>query len=78
VFGMYRILHLPTGTFVKYNINNPTIWNFLSLQSAKAVLSWKIVVDYEKDNVMLDEVLWYVNTSPVISEQLEIVEVPDE
>ena len=75
---MYKILHLPTGTFVKYNRGNPTDWEFISLSSAQTVISWGIVVDYELNNVMLDEVLWYTTTQKVIKEQLEIVEVADD
>jgi hypothetical protein len=74
---MYKILHLPTGTFVKYNRDKPTDWSFVSLESAQNVLTWPIVVDYDLDNVMLDEVLWYTSTQKVIKEQLEIVEVDD-
>ena len=74
---MYKILHLPTGTFVKYNRDRPVDWCFTSLESCKQVMSWEIVVDYELDNVMLDEVLWYTTTQRVIKEQLEIVEVDD-
>ena len=75
---MYKILHLPTGTYVKYNRNNPTDWCFHSLSSCKAVMSWDIVVDYELDNVMLEEVLWYTPLQKVIKEQLEIIEVEDD
>ena len=74
---MYRILHLPTGTYVKYNIKNPTDWSFISLQSAIKVMNDKLVVDFEKDIVMLDEVLWYTPTQKVLKDHLELIEIPD-
>jgi hypothetical protein len=74
---MYKILHLPTGTFVKYNLRKPTDWCFTSLESAKKVMTWEIVVDYDNDTVMLDEVMWYCTTKPVLNEHLQLVEVPD-
>lgn len=77
---MYKIMHLPTATFVKCKSSKEgwIDWEFVSLDSAKKVMSWKIVVDYDKDFVCLQECIWMENPGKVLSDYLDIIEVEDD
>lgn len=83
---MYKILHLPTGTYlqVKLSMVNNSVpkmqirdWVFNSFDSCKRVMSWRIVVDNTKDLVFLDENMSHRWLTEVLYEHLEVVEVPD-
>lgn len=72
----YRILHLPTGTYLHCgNSFNPKIWDFLFLSSAQRIISQYIVVYQNTDLVMLHESMKYYGSSAVLREHLEIVTV---
>jgi hypothetical protein len=77
----YKILHLPTGTYLKYrDIIYKTLldWPFMSKRSAENLISREpIAVNYEKEIVVLASVFIMNHSVPVLIEQLEIVEVED-
>jgi hypothetical protein len=77
---MYKILHLPTGTHLKYKdmCNTKYDWPFTSKASAEKVCRQQIVVDYEKEIVTLAEIFPTGQVTIVLQEHLEIIEVPDD
>ena len=79
---MYKLMHLPTGTFVQVKIFNKPVWVdwvFHSKDSIQKVAGWEIVADYEKEIVCLRESTSQLrNWQAVLSVHLEIVEVEDD
>jgi hypothetical protein len=73
----YRILHLPTGTYLHHSGwgIKPTVWDFVMLSSAELIILQEIVVDLDYDLVMLKESMKYYVCSVVLKEHLEIIEV---
>ena len=84
---MYKIMHLPTGTYVKCFSEDVrksyrkrlTDWYFIDKTSAENVCRWELVVDYDKEFVVCKESQWYSiqHLPTVLREHLEIVEVDD-
>lgn len=83
---MFKVLHLPTGTYLKCYAYNPTTerrvlkdWVFTSEKSARQVMSWKLIKDNNTEEVLVHDSAYRLRESePVLPEHLELEEFSDE
>lgn len=85
---MYKILHLATGTYVKYGRRNSDgVFSlvdivFVSKDNAELAMTWEICVNYDKDIVMFKGTMNYhfglINAQKVLPQHLELVGVGDD
>lgn len=76
---MYKIIHLPTGTYLQvkpYGTNTWIPWEFTDKHSAESILNcFRITVNYETELVCYLGDNQYTYTSVIVpAEHLELVE----